>query len=57
MYKSDNNNPKTIGKKFDEVMEYSKSKRDQIGIRAQEFVKTKDCVSQAVRIMNFIEVA
>jgi glycosyltransferase involved in cell wall biosynthesis len=53
----DNNNPKTIGKKFDEVMEYSKSKRDQIGIRAQEFVKTKDCVSQAVRIMNFIEVA
>ena len=51
----DNNNPEVIAKKLQEVFKYSSYERNHIGMKALEFAKSKNYISQARRIIDFIE--
>lgn len=51
----DNNTPEVIAKKLNEVLKYSSHECSQIGIKAQKFAESKNYISQARRIIDFIE--
>lgn len=51
----DNNNPEVIAKKLDEVLKYSSYERNQIGLKALKFAESKNYISQARKIIDFIK--
>jgi len=50
----DDNNPETIAKKLKEVLEYSNNECINIGLKARQFAETKNYISQARKIIDFL---
>ncbi|WP_423188939.1 glycosyltransferase [Alkalibacterium sp. f15] len=53
----DNNSPEAIAEKLEEVIKYSSYNRNQIGLKAQKFARTKNYINQSEKIINFLKLS
>lgn len=50
----EDNNPKTICQMLENIVKMGKEERDQVGLKALEFVKRKNNINQAKKIIDFL---